>query len=485
VPELPEGYRAVPPEDQKKAEVFFGHGRKLADSGNYEYSIEMFLQGLNLDPESIEAHKALRDTAMKRKVSGGKAMGMMEKMKLKSSKDEKQNMLVAEKLLAYEPGNMDHMKSLLQAALKAGYFDTVLWMADLLMQANLDNPKKPDFKTFILLKDTYKSLRMWKLATQACQGAATLKPDDMDLMTELKHLGAQETMTAGNYEGGGSFRESIRDMDKQKKLLDSDKDVHSMDVMTRAIVDAEAEYKADPNEAGKLTKFVDALCKTEDPDQENRAIELLNGAYERTKQFKFRLRIGMIKLAQLSRMERSLRTDVEQNPKDLEKRKAYAEFRKEKLQEELNEYQLWSENYPTEMSYKYQSAIRLFQLEQYDQAIPILQQARMDPKYKNEAALYLGRAFFEAQFIDEAVDTFKGLIDEYLARGDDRSKAMTYWYARALEARGDLDPAQKAYSQVAQWDFNYRDVQLRIKAIREKRRGNPENLPDEKNGDKK
>jgi hypothetical protein len=43
---------------------------------------------------------------------------------------------------------------------------------------------------------------------------------------------------------------------------------------------------------------------------------------------------------------------------------------------------------------------------------------------------------------------------------------MYYWYARGLELQGDRPTALKAYSQVAQWDFNYRDVQARIKNLR-------------------
>jgi hypothetical protein len=43
---------------------------------------------------------------------------------------------------------------------------------------------------------------------------------------------------------------------------------------------------------------------------------------------------------------------------------------------------------------------------------------------------------------------------------------MYYWWGRALEQIGDRATAQKAFSQVAQWDFNYRDVQVRIKNLR-------------------
>ena len=43
---------------------------------------------------------------------------------------------------------------------------------------------------------------------------------------------------------------------------------------------------------------------------------------------------------------------------------------------------------------------------------------------------------------------------------------MTYWYGRALEQKNDTQTALQAYSRVAQWNFNYRDVQGRIKKLR-------------------
>src|SRR5690606_4027922 len=89
-----------------------------------------------------------------------------------------------------------------------------------------------------------------------------------------------------------------------------------------------------------------------------------------------------------------------------------------------------------------------------------------DPKHRHDAAIYLARSFLEAGYADEASDTLKGTIEEYELRGDDKSKDMFYWYGRALEARNVPAEAIKAYSQVAQWDFNYRDVQARIKRLR-------------------
>lgn len=460
-----EGYSPTPDPEKAKAKVFFDKAGAIAATGNFDYAIELYMQGLERHPEDVDAHQNLRDVALRRKASGGKAMGMFEKMKLRSSKDDKVNMLNAEKLLSYDPGNVDHMTALLQASHRAGFYQTVMWIGPILQKANADS-SKPSYDKFIILKDIYKSLFEWKLATDACHHAAAMRPDDMDLQNELKNLGAQQTMQAGGYGAGGSFTSSVKDKDAQQRLMEQDKGVLSEDLLARNIREAEEQLAADPTEPGKIMKLVEALVKTESLEHENRAIEILEDTYKRTKQFRFRLNVGHIKMRQLSRMERSMRTEVARNPQDEDLKKSYVEFLKEKAEEELAEFQLASEAYPTELGYKYQIALRLFDLGRYDEAIPRFQEAVQEPKTRADATVYLGRAFLEAGFADEAVDTLHTAIEAYPIRGDVKSKEMHYWYGRALEEKGDTAPAIKNYSQVAQWDFNYKDVQTRIKALR-------------------
>ena len=459
------GYRDIPEEDQKKAKEFFDRGRSVADTGNYEYAIEMFLQGLAIDPDSRDAHQQLREISFKRKAMGGKDLGMMEKMKLKRpSKDDKQNMLNAEKLLAYSPGDVDAMESLLTNAHRGGYYDTVLWIGAIFLKANAES-KSPALKKFLVLKDVYKDIGQWKLATEACHYALRMNPDDMDLQSELKNLGAQDTMTKGNYLAGGSFRDSMRDKEGQQRLLDKDKDVHDVDLMLKQIQEAEASYKADPAE-GKLMRLVEFLEKTEDPEHENRAIELLEAAYEKTQQFRFRARLGKIKMGQMKRMERTMRQALQADPTDEAMRKDYEQFKTEQLEFELNEYSLWADAYPSDLTLRFEAAARMFALRRFDEAIPLLQHARQDPKIKTDATITLGRAFLETGFVDEAIETLQGVIDEYQLKGDDRSKLMNYWQGRAFEEKGQFDQAIKRYSQVAQWEFKYKDVQGRIKSLR-------------------
>ena len=129
-------------EGHEKAKLFFERGDVVADTGNYEYAIDMYIQGLSIDPENVEAHQTLRDISLKRKAGGGKKMGAFEQVKQIKAKDQKQAMLNAEKLLAYDPGNTDHMLKLLQNAQKAGFYDTVIWIGLILQRANRD--ARPD-----------------------------------------------------------------------------------------------------------------------------------------------------------------------------------------------------------------------------------------------------------------------------------------------------------------------------------------------------
>lgn len=461
-------YRDIPEEDRKNAQKFFDRGKTVADAGQYDYAIEMYLQGLAIDPDAVNAHQALREIAMKRKVSGGGGLGMFEKAKIKTNtKDDKANLLAFEKLLSFDPGSTDAMLGIARSAHKAGYYDTVMWVGPILTRA-VEEGKKPDPKKHLALKDIYKDIKQFKRAVEVCDLAMKHMPNDMDLHSERKNLAALQTMSDAGYETARSFRDTMKDKDKQQQLIDLDKDVHSLDVLSKSILDAEKDLAATPGDRAKINRLVDLLLKTEDFESENRAIEILEKAYDTTKQFAFRQRIGKIKMDQMRRMGRSLIEQVKANPGDEALKNDLEQFRRDQLEFELSEYQQWATAYPTDLQLKYEVAAHLFALGRYDEAIPLFQQSRADPKLKIDSSIGLGRAFLEAGFFDEAVDTFQGIIDEYQLKDDERYKNMYYWQGRAFESQGNKDQAIKRYSQVAQSEFTYRDVQQRIKALRAK-----------------
>src|SRR5262245_38104470 len=64
-----------PNEGPGKGQAFFDRAKTVADTGNYDYAIEMYIQGLNREPFNVDQHKALREVAMKRRIAGGKSGG--------------------------------------------------------------------------------------------------------------------------------------------------------------------------------------------------------------------------------------------------------------------------------------------------------------------------------------------------------------------------------------------------------------------------
>ena len=152
--------------------------------------------------------------------------------------------------------------------------------------------------------------------------------------------------------------------------------------------------------------------------------------HKQTGQFKWRQKIGEIKMVQLSRVERVMRADKERDPA---LKQEYMAFLREKIMLEMQEFQLIVEESirpipPPDSRWP----MRMFQLGQFQEAIPVFQQVRNDPKFRVTGSLLLGRAFLDAGYAEEAVETLRTVLDEYPAKGDERSRELYYWYGRRL-----------------------------------------------------
>ncbi|MEM6853880.1 MAG: hypothetical protein AAF593_05675, partial [Planctomycetota bacterium] len=64
------------PRDPRKARKFFDHAETVAEAKNYDYAIEMYINGLRHDPDNMTRHEELLDVAKRRKVGGGKKAGL-------------------------------------------------------------------------------------------------------------------------------------------------------------------------------------------------------------------------------------------------------------------------------------------------------------------------------------------------------------------------------------------------------------------------
>jgi tetratricopeptide (TPR) repeat protein len=449
-----------------KAQVFFDRAQQATARSNFDYAIQMYLEGLRYDPDALEqGHLRLHELAMLRQSKGGKKPSMVERMKRLRGKNPLEQMLNAEYLFAKNPDHLPYAEAMLKAAVAGGYKKTVAWIANIVFQAN-NAAKRPSAHTYILLKDSYKTIGQYDKAIIACQLASKLKPEDGELADEFKNLTAELTMARGKYDQEGDFRQSIKDREVQEKLQSQKAVVKTEDYRVSAVEEARKEYEQDPNLPKNIFNLADALADLQDDKGEKEAIELLDKAYRNKSDFSFKQRAGQIQIKWLKRKIRQAKAAVEANPEDSEAKSRLSKLNAYLNNTELEHYRLCVENYPTDLQVKYEYGSLLVRNKKYDDAIPLFQEAQKDPRHKISSMDKIGLCFFYKGWYVDAIDIFNQAIDAYEIKDDGVAKELRYNLARSYEQKGETAKSLEIYRKIAQLDFGYRDVRQRVDKIR-------------------
>lgn len=441
--------------------AFFDRGDQVADTGNWDFAIEMFVEGLRREPDNLDrGHKRLREVAMIRKARGGKGPGMKDKFSHRMGKDPVENLANASYLLAKDPGNTMFMEQVLKAASDASLRDVVAWMGEILLEVQRQS-KKPNARSCQMLMDIFEKAGEFRMAIQACELAMKTNPDSGPLEQRLGDLSAKYSIAQGKYEQEsqepGSFVQNVRNMEKQQELMQSDAMRKDAGFLEQQVDRTRKEYLENPDVAGKINAYVDALLKFEDPAHENEAIDVLQKAYDETGTYAFRMRLGDVKIRQGTRRIRELREKGDIN--------ALKNAAREQLDLEVQEYSERAKNYPTDLGLKFELGRRYFAVGNYDDAIGALQQAQRDPRRHIAAVNYLGQAFMKKEWWQEAIDTFAKVLDEEIS--EERTKEIRYYLGDCYEQMGRLNEAQEQFSTVAQVDYNFKDVRDRLEKVRQ------------------
>ena len=447
----------TPPEPSSsgKGKVFFERAEQVADTGNWDFAIELFIEGIKREPGNIaQGHQRLRDMAMNRTAQGGKGPGMGDKFKHRLGKDPEQNLVNSAFLLAKEPGSQQFMNQLRQAASKLDLSDVIKWVCDIMLESQR-LAKKQNGKLLMMLVEDFAAMNEFQQAMAACEMAKILSPDDAVIQQTLGDLSAKYTMHKGKYGEEGDFVDKVADLEGQKKLMEQDNLVQSEHFLLEQIEKARSEYLVDPDVSGKINGLADALMKMSDESYEGEAISVLEKAHRDSGAYQYKLRIGDIKIKQMTRRYRKL---VKAGDKDAAKKQLRAQ-----LAFELEEYKERSINYPTDLKLKFELGRRQYLSALYDDAIASLQQAQRDPRHHLAAMSYLGQAFEAKGWMREATETYTKALEGEMS--EEKAKELRYNLGNVQEKTGDLEGAREQFSNVAQADFNYKDVRKRLDAV--------------------
>lgn len=460
-------------EEKDKARKWFAQGRTVGEKRNYDYAIECYITGLKFWPEAVdEGLKPLRAMSFGRTGAGGKKEGPLKAMKLSTSgADHKQAMLNACTLLSKDPSNALYMEQFMKNAVLSRYDDAVMWIGELYWNW-LKQDKKAKPQLLMQLSQWYEEIadrcaarEEHNVAVEAYERSLhpldvlkATQSTDREVMDALRNVSGKLAITKGRYQTAGDFRESMRDEEGQRDIHDADRLVQSDERLDELIAKAKADHEATPEVGAKLIKLADLLCKREVDETENEAIDLLLKEHERTKNYRFKQSADDIRLRQLGRHLRKLREADDKNGV----RRMTVQY----LKFGIDAYRERVRQYPTDFRVKFQLAVRLMQAGLLDEAIPLFQESRTDPKLKTRCNLYVGQCFFETRNHKQAIASFEEALAGIQVAGDELSREVHYGLGRACEAHGKTERALELYNQLLQWDYNFKDTRVRVEKLR-------------------
>jgi tetratricopeptide (TPR) repeat protein len=452
--------------ETEKARTFFERAEEVAATDNFDYAIDLYLEGLKRSPEEVElGYKPLRQLALIRQAKGGKKPSMMEKMRHSRAKEPLDKMLNATYLLARDPENVAYAEALLRAASEGNYFKVVSWVGDVLLQANMTS-EKPSMEHFLLLRDCYLKAGIHERAIVALQWATKLKPNNQELRDELRNLSADFTMEKGKYGQQGDFRDSLKDKDVQAELQSQGRAVKTENYRIRAVEEARKALADKPDSPTNLMRLADALADLADGKSEDQAIELMESSYNRTGSFSFKKHGGELAMKAWKRRARDIKKRLDAEPENNALKAAFEQASHKLIVIELEHYKKCVENYPTDAGLKYQLGLCYLKGSLFDDAIPMFQEARRDPRNNINSLMKIGIAFFMKGWFTDALDVFKEAINTYEIKDDGVAKELQYNLGRTYEQQGDKASALEIYRKLAQIDYGYKDVRVRVDALR-------------------
>ena len=453
--------------EPEKARKWFDQAKLTADTRNYEYAITSYLNGLKFDPGNMDAHKSLLEVAGLYKSMGGKSATSKELREIATGKQVVDKFVAAELAWVKDALNPSLALKFTKIAADMGLSEVAYWAGEMGVRGVLRS-KKPTKNAIVHFVDIFERINAADKAVQYGQIAMQLDPTDAQLEARVRNLSAQAAMNKGGYEDNageeGGYRKSIKNLDKQVELTEEDSLAIGTDAKQRRLDRAKSEWEEDPLNQNNISKYADLLRKEGNDANDKEAIRVLLDGFKRTKQYRFRMLAGDVKLAMERRKLRAVREKAELSGSEDDMKRV--QLLEEKLKEaELTEYAERVEKYPTDLRLKYEYGRRLFELGRYDDAIPVFQDAMDDARNKANTAHYVGLCFLKQDWFEEAVESLRNAVELYEIKDDDTHLGMRYDLMVALtkhaEESDDLESAEEAFTiarGIAMKKLNFREI---------------------------
>jgi tetratricopeptide (TPR) repeat protein len=454
----------------------FKRAEQAAKKGNYEYAIELYLQGLILDPKARERRRLHEVESQAVQEHGGNPEGSFgAKMKVvpflanakRAGMQKKWDEVVLEleKAIRYQPRNPSLLLQLASALTKIEADDSALDVFEEVV--GYDHHNVDALRGLGALHGKREEIEK---AVEYWEKVRMLKPDDKEAAKAIRDLSAANMVKRAEdrkkVAGDDSFKAMLKDEGESSELEKKAKVIRNDEDRREAIQFKLADLRKEPTNS-RLWRELAGLYA--DLREYKHAIAAYKKAQEVNPHDLF-ARDKLDALRELIAKEQldAFRAKVlatGENGESHELQQQLEEKEKEFLRLRAQIYEERVKNQPTDMHLKLEYGKILMQLGGYDAAIEQLQKAVKDPKIRTQAQNYMGLCFLSKGVHAVAITQFKDALTGESDADSDRAKEYRYNLAVAHEENGDIPSALQLLQEIMAVDIGYRDVSTRVSRL--------------------
>jgi tetratricopeptide (TPR) repeat protein len=444
---------ALDPRQQKLVE----NARIALERGQPEYTLELCAQVLRAAPGCLAVRRLQRVAQLRGFKSKNKffakAMGGFSTAPFVfgGKKEPAKALELAEALLAKDPTSVAGLKVLAEAATGLGLLETVAFALDAIRELEPENRVN-----LLALGEAWLAAGRPAEALKIVDALLRTRPADADAQALMRKASVAQTVTQGNWETKGTFRDKLRDEAQAVSLEQAGKVVTSGEMTQRLLDEALVRAAAEPANLNHYRAVV----------QGYRQLGRLDDALAWVRQAR-RLPMGAADAA-LEKIESELSAArLEAQLKAAEATGdagTVAAVKAELAAWRLAEAKRTVERYPNDYPARQAFGELLLAAGEVDAALAQFQQAQKGPPVRIAALIGLGRGFKAKKLHDLAVAQFSTAKAE-LGPLDATKKTVLYELGSCLEAMGQRDAAIAEFKVIYSEDIGFRDVAEKINAF--------------------
>ena len=465
---------------------YFKKAHQAAKKQNFEYAVELYMQGLMIDPKASDQRRTMhRVMTLAIEEKGGNPQGgigvklkvmpivaNVKKLSMQQKWDEA--IIEYEKTLRFQPQNTGTLFGLASALVSNDCPESAIGILEEIVavdKGHIESYRKLG-KLWAKLDDPETAISYWEKLKQ-------YKPDDKEAGKAIRDLSAATMVRRAEERkaatGDESFTALLADEDKSAELEKKARIIRTDEDRIEAIKFKREELKSDQKNS-RLWRELGSLYQ--DLKKWEHAEKSYKNALKVNPHDLFAIeKIGTLMESRLEQELEDLRKEVSENGASEELQEKLAAKETEFRGFKVNEYERRVKAHPTDYELKMRYGRVLMQTQEFDAAIEQFQKAIQDPKFKIAALSCNGTCFFEKGLLDLAGNQFKSALGEVSSDpNSDVAKEIKYKLGLVSEekAKQAADPAgQKPhveealvwFQEIMAVDIGYMDVSARVSKL--------------------